>query len=82
MMKKWIGAIVLTSFVLGAAPVSAGFFLEGLKAYTEEPRCTDPYATDKEGCERPDLSYPAPPPAKPEAKPDMRTRTREGLADK
>lgn len=69
---------------LGAAPASAGFFLEGLKAFTEVPRCPDPYAMDKTGCTPPDTAYPAPPKADAAAapRPDVRTTTRDGAPRK
>lgn len=46
--------------VTTAAPASAAFFLEGLKPFTQKPACQDPYATDKRGCAKPDLTYPVP----------------------
>ena len=65
-----------------AAPASAGFFLEGLKAFTKEPRCPDPYAMDKTGCTPPDTAYPAPPKADAAPRPDVRTTTRDGAPRK
>jgi len=81
-MRKLIITSVLVGLPLVAAPAQAGFFLEGLKAFTQEPRCPDPYAMDKAACERPDLAYPAPPKKTPEPKPEVRTRTRDGLERK
>lgn len=67
---------------LGVVPASAGFFLEGLKPYTEAPRCPDPYAMDKTGCAAPDTAYPAPPKAGAAPRPDVRTTTRDGTPRK
>ena len=70
---------------LAPAPALAGFFLEGLKAFTEVPRCPDPYAMDKEGCAPPDTAYPTPPksePGAPAPRPDVRTTTRDGAPRK
>jgi len=82
-MKRFIAPLALTLLVgLVAAPASAGFFLEGLKPFTEEPRCPDPYAVDKEGCTPPDTAYPAPLTEQTAPKPDVRTTTRDGLVRK
>jgi hypothetical protein len=82
-MKRFITPLALSLLVgLVAAPASAGFFLEGLKPFTEEPRCPDPYAMDKEGCTPPDTAYPAPPKDKTAPKPDVRTMTRDGMDQK
>ncbi|PTX52523.1 hypothetical protein IQ03_01224 [Gemmobacter caeni] len=81
-MRKLIIFSVLVTLPLAAVPAQAGFFLEGLKAFTEEPRCPDPYAMDKTECERPDRAYPVPPKKTNEPKPEVRTRTRDGLERK
>jgi hypothetical protein len=63
---------------LGAAPASAGFFLEGLKPFTQDPRCPDPHAMDKTGCVAPDTAYPTPQKGETAPRPDVRTTTRDG----
>lgn len=74
-----VAALALTS----ATPASAAFYMEGLKTFTQEPRCNDEYATDKRGCEKPDRVYPAPlkAPDKPDI-PGKRFETREELDEK
>ena len=73
-------------FALGLAAgssgtqASAGFFLEGLKPYTQEPRCPDPHAKNKEECAPADTSYPEPEVGRPGL--DVRTTTRQGAAPK
>jgi hypothetical protein len=80
-MRRDLTLLALSlTLTLGAVPASAGFFLEGLKPFTQEPRCPDPYATNKEGCETPDVSYPAPETGPDGA--DARTTTREGAPRK
>jgi hypothetical protein len=79
-MKRSLIPVALGLLVgFGAAPASAGFFLEGLKPFTQEPRCPDPYAMDKQDCAIPDTAYPTPTPDKGQPKPDVRTTTRDGL---
>lgn len=80
MIKKLTLVALSVTLTLGAVPASAGFFLEGLKPFTEEPRCPDPYATNKEGCEVPDSSYPTSETGS--ERPDTRTTTREGAPRK
>lgn len=82
-MSKNLTLLALSLAVgFGAAPASAGFFLEGLKPFTQEPKCPDPYATDKAGCEEPDTAYPAPAEGKVSPGPDVRTVTRDGAPQK
>jgi hypothetical protein len=78
MRKTLLKAVVALSVTLGAVPASAGFFLEGLKPFTQEPKCPDPYATDKTGCKLPDTAYPAPSKGVTAPDPDVRTTTRSG----
>lgn len=83
MRKELIATVTALTVALGAAPASAGFFLEGLRPFTQEPRCPDPYATNKAGCELPDPADPAPTGAeRDEARPDVRERTRDGAPQK
>lgn len=82
MTRKIILMAITATLSVGALPAQAGFFLEGLKAFTQEPRCPDPHATNKDGCAPPDTAYPEPKNPAPAQKPDVRTRTREGLAPK
>ena len=82
-MKSPLTLLALSLTVgLGAAPASAGFFLEGLKPFTQEPKCPDPYAMNKTGCEAPDTAYPAPAEGKVSPESDARTTTREGAPQK
>ncbi len=82
-MKRSLTPLALGLLLgLGAVPASAGFFLEGLKPFTQEPRCPDPYAMDKQDCAVPDTAYPTPPAAEPQAETDVRTTTRDGLERK
>lgn len=81
-MRKLLILMAIVSLPVGVSPAQAGFFLEGLKPFTEEPRCPDPYAMDKTECERPDRAYPVPPKKASEPKPDVRTRTRDGVERK
>ncbi len=78
MRHKLIATVMALTVTLGAAPASAGFFLEGLKPFTQEPKCPDPYAMDKEGCLVPDAAYPVPSDAVKAPRPDVRTTTRSG----
>lgn len=78
MRKTLLTAVVALSVTLGAVPASAGFFLEGLKPFTQEPKCPDPYATDKTGCKLPDTAYPDPSKGVTAPDPDVRTTTRSG----
>jgi len=78
-MKRHLILLSLSLSVgLISAPASAGFFLEGLKPFTQEPRCPDPYAKDKSGCEKPEMTAPE----APAPKPDVRSTTREGAPQK
>lgn len=77
--------ITITAFALAmsaAAPASSAFYLEGLKTFTQEPRCNDEYATDKRGCAKPDRAYPVPPKSAGAAPVSERHETREGLEKK
>lgn len=78
-MRKYLTLTVTALTVtLGAVPASAGFFLEGLKPFTQEPKCPDPYATNKAGCDVPDTAYPTPSKGAMTPDPDVRTTTRTG----
>jgi hypothetical protein len=78
MRKTLLMAAAAVSVTLGAGPAFAGFFLEGLKPFTQEPKCPDPYATNRTGCDAPDTAYPAPPKGGVTPDPDVRTTTRTG----